>query len=224
MPMLNERDTETVKKEFEKMKDSVVLKYFKEELNCPTCADTEKILTEVAGLSEKIKLEVYNMAMDRELAGKYGITQVPATVIQGREDYGVRYYGIPAGIEFTTLIHAMLVVSGGPEGIPAEIKAEADRITKDVSYKVFVTPTCPYCPRAALSAVYLAVASKNVNADVIEVGEFPEMGRKYNVSGVPKTVVNEVHDFVGAHPIKTFIDTAISATEGATAEKELIIH
>jgi len=65
---------------------------------------------------------------------------------------------------------------------------------------VYVTPTCPYCPRAVLLAHKLALASDLVTADMVEATEFPHLANKYHVYGVPRTVINEVIHIEGAVP------------------------
>jgi glutaredoxin len=67
-----------------------------------------------------------------------------------------------------------------------------------VHIQVFVTLTCPHCPVAASIAHKLAVESDMISADVIDAGEFPTLAQKYSVIGVPKIVINEKVEFVGA--------------------------
>jgi thiol-disulfide isomerase/thioredoxin len=57
--------------------------------------------------------------------------------------------------------------------------------------QVFVTPTCPYCPRAMLLAHKLAFVSEHVRADAIDASAFPELAARYGVRGVPRTIANE---------------------------------
>jgi glutaredoxin len=71
--------------------------------------------------------------------------------------------------------------------------------------QVFVTPTCPYCPRAVILAHHMALVSDKVTADMVEAQEFPEMAQKYKVMGVPRTVINEKHHQEGAAPERMII-------------------
>lgn len=54
-------------------------------------------------------------------------------------------------------------------------------------------------------AALLAMASPKVSADIIEASEFPELAEQYNVYAVPKIVVNETTEFVGAQPESAFV-------------------
>lgn len=60
----------------------------------------------------------------------------------------------------------------------------------------------------------MAVESKMVTADVIEVSEFPHLAERYQVYGVPKTVINEATQFEGARPEAAVIGAVEAAAAG----------
>jgi len=120
-------------------------------------------------------------------------------------DYGIRFYGIPSGYEFMSLLEDIVDVSNGSHGFGEQEMKEIESIDKPVHIKVFVTPVCPYCPSAVRIAHRLAIANSNIKADMIEVTEFPYLGNKYNVRGVPKSVINENWSLEGAVPEHIFI-------------------
>ena len=57
----------------------------------------------------------------------------------------------------------------------------------------------------------LASANAHITADVIEITEFPEMAQRYQIFGVPKTVINDQVEFEGAIPEEMFVQEALSA-------------
>jgi glutaredoxin-like protein len=115
-------------------------------------------------------------------------------------DYGIRYFGIPSGYEFSSLIEDIMMVSSGQSGLSAATKEVLANLEKPVHLQVFVTPTCPYCPQAVLLAHKLAFESDKVKADMVEAIEFPHLSMKYQVQGVPRTVINETVHQEGAAP------------------------
>jgi glutaredoxin-like protein len=132
------------------------------------------------------------------------IDEAPAIAVlgdeSGRRDFGIRFYGSPAGYECATLIEDTRMVSRGTGDLsPATIDG-LRHLSLPLHLQVFVTPTCPYCPRAALLAHKLAVASDLVTADAIDATEFPELADRYHVHGVPRTIVNDSVHVEGAVP------------------------
>jgi glutaredoxin-like protein len=124
----------------------------------------------------------------------------------GEKDYGIRFYGIPAGYEFTSLIHALRLVGGVGSLLDQETRDELAKLDQEVHMQVFVTPTCPYCPQAVVLAFELAYASPMVRADGVESSEFPQMAVKYQVAGVPRTVINEQTFLEGAAPLPMVLE------------------
>ncbi|MEO0275174.1 MAG: thioredoxin family protein [candidate division WOR-3 bacterium] len=217
MTLLNEEQREIVKNYFDKeMKDNIKIILFTQKINCEYCPDTEMILKEVSELSDKITLEIKNFLSDEEDVKEYGIERVPAIVfLKGNgEDTGIRFYGIPSGYEFTSLIETIVMVSKSDSGLSENVKEKLKNIDKEINIKVFVTPSCPYCPRMVILANKVAFENKNIKTNIIEVIEFPELGEKYNVFGVPKTVINENIEFEGAVPEGYFIENLEKATKG----------
>ena len=63
----------------------------------------------------------------------------------------------------------------------------------------------------------MAIESDKVTADVVEASEFPELSQRYRVMSVPKTVVNETTQFVGALPEERYLGEVLKA---AASEKQ----
>lgn len=187
---------------------------------CPYCKQTVQLVEEVAGLSDQLSVEVVNFYTDKEKVAEYGIARIPAVAIVGAEDYGVRYYGIPAGYEFTAFIEDIMDVSKGTTDLAPETKEMLARIDKPMHIQVFVTPTCPYCPPAVRFAHKLAIENPNIKADMVESQEFPELASHYNVFGVPRTVINEDYYFEGAMPEQYAILHVLQAAGKLTPEEE----
>ncbi|MEJ2686418.1 MAG: FAD-dependent oxidoreductase, partial [Gammaproteobacteria bacterium] len=102
--------------------------------------------------------------------------------------------------EYGSLLEAALMVSSGRAGLDPDVERLVQAIDVPVHLEVMVTLTCPYCPRMVHLAHQLALASEHIRADMVESAEFPQLVQRYQVSGVPRTVVNEVHAFEGALP------------------------
>lgn len=200
MALLDEKVKADVKKMLDTMVKPVTVRFFTQEMECGYCKETHQLLQEVSELSSKIQLEVYDFVADKEMVEKHHIDKIPATVVMDEEDRGIRFFGIPAGYEFSSLLSSLLLVSTGQSKLTADTKAFLDYNQQPINLKVFVTPTCPYCPGAVILAHQMAYYSKNVTAEMIEVSEYPHIAQKYAVQGVPRTVVNETQYQEGAAP------------------------
>jgi glutaredoxin-like protein len=142
MPLLQGKDKEAVETRFqEELVNPVKLVNFTQALECEFCAETRQLVEEVATLSDKIELEVYNFAIDKERVEEYGVDKIPAIAILSEKDYGVRYYGIPSGYEFSSLIEDIIDVSRGEVELLPTTKEALAGITEPLHFQVFVTPT-----------------------------------------------------------------------------------
>jgi len=147
--LLAEKDSNEIKKHFEQqLINPVTLRLFVQDPNepgeCMYCSETEQICREVAELSDKINLTVHsNSTSEQEQHQKYGIERVPALILEkvSGTDSGVRFYGIPSGYEFGTLIEDITELSTGESKISTDLRKQVEQIQQDVTIKVFVTPT-----------------------------------------------------------------------------------
>jgi glutaredoxin-like protein len=179
---------------------------------CQYCEETAQLLGEVTGLSDLLSLKVYDLEKDAGLAAQYKVDGTPEFVLVGRDgdqalDYGIRYKGIPAGHEFTSLVNDLVLVSRRDSNLNEETRQFLRELTEPVHLQVFVTPTCPYCPRAVVLAHQMALESPMVEAVMVEAMEFPELSDRFDVSGVPQTTINMgAGTVVGSVPESQLID------------------
>jgi glutaredoxin-like protein len=139
--IISENDKEIIKKELAGLTGPVKLINFTQEMECQYCRETNLLLQEIAELSDKITTETYNFVTDAEMTSKYKIDKIPATVIMGGEDKGIRFYGIPSGYEFVTLLDTIKMVSAGDSGLDLKTKELLGQLKKPVHLQVFITPT-----------------------------------------------------------------------------------
>ena len=150
MPFLQEQDAAFVRTRFaQELRGDVTLEFFAPVtggLALPgqdgaIAEYARQILAEVAALSPKIRLNVHSLMADPEAAKAFGITRTPATAVIGAQDYGVRFYGMPAGYEFATLLDLIIAVSRGSTAIAPPTRELLARLSQDIHVQVFVTPT-----------------------------------------------------------------------------------
>jgi glutaredoxin-like protein len=200
MSFLDKKVVKELQDSFKDLKKDVRLRYFTQEMECRFCKETRELLLELEKTSDHIKLEILDFVKDKAEAEKHGVDKIPAVVVMDEMDYGIKFYGIPAGYEFASLIEAIKLVVSGKHDLRKDTTKFLDGLKKDVHLQVFVTPTCPYCPGAVILAHKMAYYSPKVKGDMVEATEFPHLAQKYNVMGVPRTVINEKEFQEGAAP------------------------
>jgi glutaredoxin-like protein len=195
-----------IKSMFENMESEVTLHMFTKKDHCLLCNETLSLVEQVAAQSDKVILDHCECDIESEKAQMWKIERHPAIVVEGQAKGLIRFYGIPSGYEFGSLIES-IIMSSKSDGVDLdpELIEEIQAIDKPLHLQVFVTPTCPYCPTAVLSAFKLAMLNENIIADMVEATEFQELSMKYHVQGVPKTVINDNWDVVGGVPAQTLM-------------------
>jgi len=217
MGLIPKEQKQKLKEEFEKnLKDEVRILVFTQETECPLCKQARELAEEVGAVSNKIKVEVHDFVKDSDKAKKYQIDKVPAIAVLGKKDYGIRFYGLAYGYEFRPFTESIINVSRGATNLSEETKKKLTSIEKPVQIQVFVSLTCPYCPLVTSLAHQFAMESDLVRADMVDVSEFPHLGQKYNIMGVPKTVINEKTEFVGAVSEELFVQQVVVAQRSPT--------
>jgi glutaredoxin-like protein len=209
MTLLTEKDATVVRQEFaDALVGPVKLVMFTQDFECAYCRETRQILEELEALSPLLSVQVHDFVEDKALADQYGVDKIPAVLVlkpgdgDGAEDvdYGIRYFGIPSGYEFRSLLDGIKLIGSGKTSLSQATLDRLSGLSNPIHLQVFVTPTCPYCPRAVTLAHELAFASDKVTADMVEATEFPHLSYKYGVRGVPRTVINEDIHVEGAMP------------------------
>ncbi len=224
MQLLNEEVRDFTRKKFEaELINPVNLVYFQKEKSplivpgrepqedCGFCPETRQLLEELTGLTDKLKLTVFDVDKEPAKAAEYGVDKVPAIVVMGEKDFGIRFFGIPSGYEFMSLLEAIVDVSRGETELSQETKEALKELDREVNIQVFVTPTCPYCPMAVRLGHQMAMESPMVKAAMVEATEFPELTQKYEVFGVPKSIFNETLSLEGAVPEEIFLEQVLKA-------------
>ncbi|HYB92871.1 MAG TPA: thioredoxin family protein [archaeon] len=212
MGVMSDDIKERLRPEFAaEMVDEVKLVVFTQEIECDLCRNTREIVEELTTISEKIKVEVYDLVKDVEKVKEYSIDRIPAIAVVGKKDYGIRYYGIPSGYEFSSLVQVIITVSKGVTGILEESRAKLKTVNKPIRIKIFVTPTCPYCPKMVKFAYQFAMENELIKTDVLEAAEYPELVQKYSIMATPKIVINETLEIIGVTSEEYFVDQVIRA-------------
>ena len=210
MTLLQEADRRILSERLAAIERPVRLLFFTQTIGAPeSTLVTRQILDEVASLNDKVSVEEVNFVLEKDRAAAYGIEDIPAIVLLRNDaDTRMRFLGAPSGYEFASFIDAVVLAGTNDSGLSVATRESLSARLKDpLDILVFVTPTCPHCPKAVTLAHRLAVESPLVRATCVEATEFMELSRRYRVNGVPKTVVvNHDVELLGALPEDEFVE------------------
>jgi len=188
----------------------VRLLFFEQSIGCESCPATRQLLEELAALSPQISLDVLNLILDKERAAQHGVDRAPAVVVSSAGCDRIRFFGAPLGYELRSLLEAICMTASADSGLSPESRAQLAGLTAAVRLQVFFTPTCVYCPEMVSLANQLAVESPWISATAIDATEYPDLVRRYSVNGVPKTVINDTLEIIGAAAEAEMVKTVLS--------------
>ncbi len=140
--ILSETERKRVQQMLAGLVEPVRLVFFTQSLNCDTCLPARQIVDELVALNDKLSVEEHNLILDKEAAATYVVDRAPAIALAvGGRSTGVRFFGVPAGYEFSALIDAIVSTSTGQSGLSDTSRARLKEVTAPIGIQVFVTPT-----------------------------------------------------------------------------------
>jgi glutaredoxin-like protein len=220
--LFSPNELDNVKREMTKLKHKVVLKLFTDfktmedgsrKRACMSCEGAYNLLKTLEELSNgKLSIDEISIEENQEEANKYNVTRIPAILFvndDGKEI--IRYSAHPTGSEFVPFLNSIQYFSGIRPYYADQIITHLKKIDKS-EMKIFITPTCPYCPATVPVLTLFAIVSKGkITAEVIDVNLNPDLGREYQVQGVPHTVVNEKDSIIGQFTPQDLLDKLVGS-------------
>jgi len=220
IPLIDESSREALKGKFQReLQDEVGLSVFIGPDNKESCDFTVQLCEELNGLDSRIKPTVYQNTDAK--AADLGITRTPTVLIGWDQGHKVKYTGAPGGQEAGGFIEAISLISRRDSGLHEDSKAKLQNIDHDVSIQVYVTPTCPHCPRAVLLANQVAIESNGwVESECVEASENMDLAMQFNVSSVPQQVINgDISSIsIGVQPEAKFVNEVLRYGSSRYAE------
>jgi thioredoxin len=218
--LIDERSRKELKEKFQReLQNEVSLSVFVGPDNKEYCDFTVQLCEELSELDSRIKSTVYQNS-DGE-ATRLGIIRTPTVLVGWEQGYKVKYTGAPLGQEAGGFVEAISLISRQESRLGEDSKTKLQNIDRDVSIQVYVTPTCPYCPRAVLLAHQIAIEAKGrVESECVEASENMDLAMQFNVNSVPQQVINGDTSSIsiGVQPEAKFVDDVLRYGSSRYAE------
>ncbi len=139
-------------------------------------------------------------------AKRLNTEHAPALFINPDRGINIRWYGAPIGEETRTLVEALIMLGKGETHISADSKKILEKIRSPRKVKVFVSPTCPYCPQQAVNALKAAIENPDlISLEIIDIQANPGLAEKYSAQSVPQVYADDRLIALGAQPEELFM-------------------
>lgn len=170
--------------------------------------EIKTFVNDIAKLTDKIKIEIYDKEENTNLEKLVKTTMYPLIAIMDKDDNytGIKYHGIPSGHEFNSFVIAMYNVAGPGQAIEQEKLDKIKSISKDTNIQIAVSLTCTMCPDVVQAAQLIAKHNKLIEATMIDISEFSEFKNKHSIMSVPALILNDEHILFGRKSLDEIID------------------
>jgi alkyl hydroperoxide reductase subunit AhpF len=155
------------------------------------CEDVRSVLEELDALSSRIALTVHDIEQEHKAALELGVDKAPGIVLRGPANRPVRFFGFPSGTIFPTFVDSIIDVSQTAPGLQPDTVKQLRKLKTDLKLQVLVTTTCPYSPTEMRTAIRFGLQTVRLKVDVIEIAEYPEIGRRLGIRAAPTTLIGE---------------------------------
>ncbi len=187
---------------FSKMESEVTLVTIVDESNAKS-VELKSFVEDIADQGDKLHVEVYKKGENPEMEKKINADKYPVvSLLNASGEYsGVKYHGVPGGHELNSFILAIYNLAGPGQALDASVKEVIKGITKKANVKVMVSLSCHYCPDVVVGAQRIAIENPNIEAEMVDISNFPDIRTKYKVMSVPAMIINDEEVVFGAKKI-----------------------
>ncbi|MCQ4636949.1 thioredoxin-disulfide reductase [Anaerovorax odorimutans] len=192
---------------FEKLNKDITIVTIKDEKN-EKSAELANFLDPICSLSPHLHLQVLRPGEDSEMEKKIRFDRLPtAAFLDSSGAYsGIKFCGIPGGHEFNSFILAIYNLAGPGQEMSAELAERARNIQADTRIRIYVSLSCHFCPEVVAAAQHLAATSRKIEAEMIDIGLFPELKKELNLMSVPAMTVNGQKPVFGSKTKEQIMD------------------
>jgi len=166
-------------------------------------AATRFLIRAIREVSPKVTLREFDLS--HKLARQWDVDRSP-TLLLDPDRYRIRWLGAPLGEETRTFVEALLMIGREKSGLSEESLKVLNKIEERRDIKLFVSPSCPYCPQQAVNAIKAVVEKPDLfSLEIIDILANPDLADEYSAQSVPQTFANDVLIAQGAQTEELFM-------------------
>lgn len=144
--------------------------------------EVDKLIDQIASMSSKIHVET----ADLERVPSFSINSM-------NQDTGVTFAGLPLGHEFSSLVLALLQVSGRPPKVDEEIIKSIKSIDRDLKFETYISLSCHNCPDVVQALNLMSILNPRITHTMIDGESFKDEVEYRNIMSVPTIFLNGEH-------------------------------
>lgn len=141
--------------------------------------DMLALMEELSSMSSRIKIEHTQL----ERTPSFSVNRIG-------EDTGITFAGIPLGHEFTSLVLALLQVSGRAPKVDQKVIEQIKNIKGEYRFETFVSLSCHNCPDVVQALNIMSVLNPNISHTMIDGAAYKEEAESRNILAVPTVFLN----------------------------------
>lgn len=166
------------------------------------------LVIDIADLGDKLEAIVKTKGDDQALEEKVNADKFPVVALLNKDgNYsGVKFHGVPGGHELNSFLLSIYNLAGPGQALDASVLEAIKAVDKKVNIKVAVSLSCHLCPDVVVGAQRIAIENPNVEAEMLDIANFPELKTKHKVMSVPCLIVNDEKVTFGSKSIQDMLN------------------
>ena len=166
------------------------------------------LVIDIADLGDKLEAVVKTKGEDTALEAKVNADKFPVVAFLDKDgNYaGVKFHGVPGGHELNSFLLAIYNLAGPGQALDTSVLEAIKAVDKKVNIKVAVSLSCHLCPDVVVGAQRIAIENPNVEAEMLDIANFPELKTKHKVMSVPCMIVNDEKVTFGSKSIQDMLN------------------
>lgn len=205
--LLNDNLRAQLKGVLSKFENNISLVSIVDESNAKSI-ELRDLVLDIADLGDKVEAIIYKKGENPEIEEKVHADKYPIVAILNKDgEYaGVKFHGVPGGHELNSFILAMYNVAGPGQALEESILNEIKSIDRKVNIKVGVSLSCHVCPDVVVAAQKIAIENPNIETEMLDLSNFPELKSKHKIMSVPAIIVDDSKVYFGGKKLQDILN------------------